>query len=246
MHVAPVAPHPGVTPPLYEAEANEIARVMQGLKVEELEALFAVSPKLAMETYLNFQHFHDPSEPSVPALWAYAGQVYRYLNAPSLSPEEIRIAQQHLWILSGLYGMLRPTDGVRRYRMDVGVPLRGSDYETNVDFWRPRLTDRLIESVKADDGILVNLFAEEFKRLFDWRRVVRELRVIQPSFKVVSRGKPRTIVVHTKTCRGEMARYLLREQAVDPAAILRFNVGGYSYHEDLSELDRPCFLRPEG
>ncbi|PID90581.1 MAG: hypothetical protein CSA97_02230 [Bacteroidetes bacterium] len=243
MHSELVAHYPDCTEPLYGAEANAIAGMMQQLTVEELEEVFGVSPKLAMDAYLSFQHFQGTGELSMPALWAYAGQVYRYLDAPSFSDEEIRYLREHLWILSGMYGMLRPTDRVRRYRMDVGIPLAHPDYATNVDFWRPRLTDHLIEVVKGDDGVLVNLFAEEFKRLFEWRRVAREVRVIQPSFKVISRGKPKTIVVHTKTCRGMMARYLMREQSAAPDDVMRFADGGYAYVESLSDVDRPCFIR---
>ncbi len=233
------------SPLLFGEEANRLARAMREHTVEQLEGLFAISPQLAMENYIRFQRFHEASTPSMPALWAYSGQVYRYLGAFSLSSEALAFAEGHMWILSALYGLLRPSNPVRPYRMEVSLPLSAGEGASVIEFWKPRLTDWLIESVLSDDGVLVHLFAEEFKRLFDWGRVARSVRVIQPRFKSMRDGKARTVVVHTKSCRGAMVRHLLESCALLPEDILRFHALGYAYSEHLSQPDAPCFVREE-
>ena len=127
--------------------------------------------------------------------------------------DELEWADGHLWISSCLYGLLRPFDGISQYRMESGLRLKATEGRRITDFWRPILTEMLIDSVKADDGILVYLDTEEFRSLFDWKRVLSEIRVIEPGFHVMKNGRLVTPSVWAKTCRGAMARFLIQENA---------------------------------
>lgn len=101
------------------------------------------------------------------------------------------------------------------------------------EFWRPLLTDALIESVNADDGILIYLDTEEFRQLFDWKRVVKEVRgIIEPSFHVLKNGKHTTPSVWAKTCRGAMTRFLIENRASEVAKLREFSYEGFKYQKD--------------
>ncbi len=201
---------PAVTRPLFSREAEEAARRLMVLDVDDLATALKVGRPIAAENKLRYEAFFDDSVPVVPAVLAYTGIVFRYLRPGDFSANDFGQAQRHLWITSFLYGLLRPLDGIRPYRLEGDVVLPGdAATETRFDYWRPRLTDVLIDSVRADDGVLVNLASAEMKRLFDWRRVARETTVVTPVFKVAHGGGLRTVVVYAKMCRGAMARHLL-------------------------------------
>lgn len=120
----------------------------------------------------------------MPAILAYHGQAYKHLKAETLTEKDLNYAQEHLWITSFLYGLLRPLDGIFPYRMEGSVELPSGAGENMFGFWKSRLTDVLINAVKADDGILVHHATEEYQHLFDWQRVRKEVRIVQPLFYV--------------------------------------------------------------
>ena len=97
------------------------------------------------------------------------------------------------------------------------------------DFWKPRLTNVLIDSVKQDDGCLVHLATEEITRLFDWKRVKREVKVLEPQFFVRDGDKLKTIVVYAKMCRGAMTRYILRNRLTTPEELTAFSYEEFNY-----------------
>lgn len=113
---------------------------------------------------------------------------------------------------------------------------------TLFEFWRERLTETLMERVRQDDGVLVNLASGEMKRLFDWPRVVREVRVITPEFRVREGERLKTVVVYAKMCRGEMTRRILRERITDPEALRDFEWEGFRFDSGSSLNDQPCFV----
>ncbi|MGM9741047.1 MAG: peroxide stress protein YaaA, partial [Candidatus Cryptobacteroides sp.] len=160
---------------------------------------------------------------------------------------------------SCLYGLLRPFDGISQYRMESNLALKATEGKRITDFWRPMLTEILIESVKADDGVLVYLDTEEFRSLFDWKRVVSEIRVIEPGFHVMKNGRLVTPSVWAKTCRGAMARFLIQERAgalppmqSDPGSgadslIKEFSYEGFTFSGYLNgNEDFPQFVRDAG
>ena len=111
------------------------------------------------------------------------------------------------------------------------------------DFWKSRLTDLLIESVLADDGILIYLDTDEYRALFDWKRVISRVRVIEPVFHVSKGDKLTTPAVWAKTCRGAMTRYIIENKITDTEDINSFNVNGFQYDSSLSVPDRPVFVK---
>lgn len=233
-----VRPH-STTEPRFAGDAGRLAARLGALPADELARALRVNDRLAAENRQRYLRFHDAE--ALPAITAYAGIVFRRLAPESFTPDELLYAQRHLHITSFLYGLLRPLDAIRPYRLEGSVrPF--DDERTLFDFWRDRLTDPLIESVLSDDGVLVNLASDEMKRLFDWRRVCREVRVITPSFRLDDGERLRTVVVYTKMCRGEMTRYLLRRRIDDPEALRDFAWEGFRFDAGRSRPDAPLFI----
>ena len=158
--------------PLFQSVADALASEMAMMDVEELAKQLDCSNKIAAENWKRYHNFISADK--MPAILAYNGQAYKHLQANSLSEEALDYAQKHLWITCFLYGLLRPMDGIVPYRMEHCVSLEATNDKPVNQFWKDKLTDTLIDSVKADDGILIHLSTEEYEHLFDWKRVCKE------------------------------------------------------------------------
>jgi len=186
--------------------------------------------------------FFEDTE-KLPAILAYHGQAYKHLKAETLTADDLHYSQQHLWITSFLYGMLRPLDGILPYRMEGHVELASGAGENMFGFWKCRLTDLLIDAVKADDGILVHLATEEYQHLFDWQRVRREVRIVQPLFYVRKGDNLKMQAVWAKTCRGAMTRFIIEHRISTPADLNAFSYEGFAFEPALGEADYPHFIK---
>lgn len=216
------------TEPRFQHQADALAEMLASYTPEELGDMLRCNPQLAKENWLRYQHFFDPAG-RLPAAFAYDGTVYQKLAPETWSHEDMAYAQEHLIMGSFLYGLLRPLDLVHPYRLEGNVVLPGNDHQNMFQYWRPILTDAFIESVKADDGVLVNLASNEFRDIFDWKRVAKELKIITPDFKVDKDGKPRTVVVYAKMCRGAMSRWIIQNRIDSPDDLPDFEFEGFTF-----------------
>ena len=230
-----------LTEPRFQQTANILAADMAGLSVEELSKELDCNRKLAAENWHRYQNFFSAEK--MPALLAYNGQAYKHLRAASLSQEALSFGQEHLWITCFLYGLLRPLDGIVPYRMEHCVKLPSTHYAPINQYWKDKLTDLLIDSVKADDGILIHLSTEEYEHLFDWKRVRKEVAVIQPLFYVCKNGDLKMQAVWAKTCRGAMVRFILQNQLTNPEELNAFSYEGFEYVPRLGETAYPHFVK---
>lgn len=230
--------------PLFQSTANSLAAEMAMMDVEELARQLDCSPKIAAENWKRYQDFAVAEK--LPAILAYNGQAYKHLRAKTLSDEALAFAQEHLWITCFLYGLLRPMDGIVPYRMEHCVTLEATGDKPVNQFWRDKLTDVLIGSVKADDGILIHLSTEEYEHLFDWNRVCREVKVILPLFYVrQSDGNLKMQAVWAKSCRGAMVRFILNNRLLTPQELTAFSYEGFEYAPQLGEEAFPHFIREQ-
>lgn len=229
--------------PLFQAEANLLAAEMGRMDRDELARQLDCSGALAAENRLRYQAF--AAAPKMPALLAYNGQAYKHLRAESLTDEALRFGQQHLWITCFLYGLLRPMDGIVPYRMEHCVKLEATADQSISYFWRSRLTDLLIQRVKADDGVLIHLSTAEYEQMFDWKRLRQEVRVVQPLFYVRKGGRLKMQAVWAKSCRGAMTRFILQQQLMFPHELQGFSHEGFHYAPTLGEADYPHFVRED-
>lgn len=220
--------------PRFQAEAVQNALDMSQFSAAELERLLRVNNKIAASNYLRFHDFCSEANAALPALLAYTGMVYKHIAPQDFTTEDFLYAQDHLRLTSFLYGLLRPLDLIKNYRMegDVRLPERGGI--TLFDYWKPILTEVFIETIKAQGGVLINLASAEMKDLFHWKRVEQEVRIITPEFQVWKKGKPTTVVVYAKMCRGEMTRFIIKNRIEKPEDLKRFNWEGFSFDEGRS------------
>lgn len=231
---------PRTTRPEYLREAEELALRMAALGTDDLARMLHVNRRIAAENRLRYHRFHDPAEPALAALAAYTGIVFKHLGPETFTDADFEYAQQHLRITSFLYGLLRPLDAIRPYRLEGGAVLPGSE-QTLFDYWRECLTEAFLDRIRNDDGVLLNLASGEMKRLFDWPRIRREVRIITPEFRIREGDRLRTVVVYTKMCRGEMARYALRRRISDPELLKGFAWEGFAWNPALSRGDEWVF-----
>ena len=213
---------PEVTVPYFEAEAVRNALEMSQVSAAELEKLLKVNAKIAAENKVRFHDFCSEDNHPMPAIGAYTGAVFKRILPKDFTADDFRYAQEHLRITSFLYGLLRPLDGIRPYRLEGDVRLPEKGGITMFDYWKPLLTDYFIEEIKKRGGILVNLASGEMKDLFDWKRVESEVRVVTPDFQVWKGGKLKTVVIYAKMCRGEMVRHIIKNRIGCPEDLRGF------------------------
>ena len=230
------------TEPQFQSIANRIALNMAGMDIDKLESELDCSRSLAAENWQRYQNFFIANK--MPAIMAYNGQAYKHLKAHTLDDADLKFAQDHLWITCFLYGLLRPMDGVVPYRMEHCVHLPSVEDIPVNRFWRDTLTDVLIDSVKADDGIILHLSTEEYEHLFDWKRVCQEVTVVHPLFYVRQKnGNLKMQAVWAKSCRGAMLRYILTNRITSPNDLSGFSYEGFEYAPLLGEPTWPHFVR---
>ena len=228
------------TRPAFQAQADELAKVAQGLSVHDLQKLMKISENLAK---LNRDRFNDFGEmEEKPAALAFAGDTYQGLEAASLDADEMAWAQEHFRILSGLYGVLRPLDVIQPYRLEMGSRLKTEQGKTLYDYWGDKIAKALkaqADEVKTDT--LVNCASQEYFGAVDLEAL--GLRVITPVFMEDKPGGPKIVSFYAKKARGAMARYIIQRRLTDAQALTEFDTGGYQYRPDMSEADKPVFVR---
>ena len=254
MHdVLGTAPQTELSTPRFAHEAENFARDMAQYPTETIAEMLGCSQQIAGQNKLRYLRFFEETG-KLPAILDYHGQAYKHLKAETLTLADLLFSQDHLWITSFLYGLLRPLDGILPYRMEGSVELPSGSGENMFAFWKSRLTDILIDAVKADDGILVHLATEEYQHLFHWQRVRKEVRVVQPLFYVRKGNELKMQAVWAKTCRGAMTRFMIEHRITKVEDLCAFNYEGFTFEPTLGEMpltgdktsemaDYPHFIR---
>ncbi len=232
---------PFCTTPLFQLNATEIALQMTQYSVEELEALLRVNGKIALENYKRYRVFHDHEETALPAILAYTGIVFKRLDPAGFNPDDFAYAQKALRFTSFCYGLLRPLDQIKNYRLEGDVKLPVAADHTLFSYWKDLLTDLFIEEIRQNGGTLAYLASDEMRGLFHWDKVLSAVKVITPEFHIWKGGKLSTVVVYTKMARGEMARYIIKNRMTDPETLKAFSWEGFEYNVSLSDDKKLVF-----
>jgi cytoplasmic iron level regulating protein YaaA (DUF328/UPF0246 family) len=234
----PVPPLP-VTQPAFGDDAARLAAAAAKLGARKLAELMHISDSLAKLNADRFRGF--PEAPSRPAIYAFAGDVYLGFEVHSLPEEAVLFAQDHLRILSGLYGLLRPLDEIRPYRLEMGTkwaPRRKSLYS----FWADRIADQLAADAQASEGPVVNLASKEYWSAVEGR-LPKHVPVIEIDFKEAGPKGLRFNTFNAKRARGMMARHICEHRLSDPEALKAFDSDGYRFDPDGSDESRWRFVR---
>ncbi|MDJ0821921.1 MAG: peroxide stress protein YaaA [Paracoccaceae bacterium] len=234
-----------MTAPEFEADAQRLAKTARNLPLRDLKGLMDLSDDLARLNRDRFREFSDTpaAETLRPAALAFAGDTYLGLEAASLDPDELTWAQDHLRILSGLYGLLRPLDGIQPYRLEMGSRLKTRRGVSLYDYWRDQISKALhAQAQTLETDVLVNCASQEYFGAVPLKPL--KLRVITPQFMEDKNGTPKIVSFFAKRARGAMARFIVQNRLTDPEALTGFDLGGYAYDAALSSPDKPVFVRP--
>jgi cytoplasmic iron level regulating protein YaaA (DUF328/UPF0246 family) len=225
------------TPARFADEAGSLAKSAANLSQKRLADLMHISPALAKLNADRFRHFADAAER--PALYTFAGDVYTGLDAATLDEPAVMFAQDHVRLLSGLYGLLRPLDAMRPYRLEMGTRW-APRYKKLTDWWGDRIAKALSDDLAADgSGVVLNLASQEYWAAVDGR-LAADVRVISVDFR---EADGRFISFHAKKARGMMARWLVEHQVTDIDGMTAFDTDGYRFDASASEGDRWTFTR---
>lgn len=233
---------PLLSQPAFEREARKMALELAARPIAELSKNLHCSQAIALEAHQRYQQL-AVSEFRSPAILAYNGQAYKHLRAADFSADDFLFAQDHLSILSFLYGMLRPFDGIVPYRLEGNIRLHATDGKTLFAWWKDRLTDLLIDKAKSDDGVLLHLATEEYEHLFDWRRVEKDVRVVKPYFFVDQGSRFKIVSMYAKACRGAMARFVIQNRLSKLSSLQDFTHDGFVFQPRLGDADHPHYIK---
>ncbi|MFZ5485950.1 MAG: peroxide stress protein YaaA [Pseudomonadota bacterium] len=249
------------TEPPFTAQAAQLIEVLRRKSPQEIASLMGLSDKLAALNVARYQAWQPQCTPSQgrQALLAFNGDVYEGLQARTLGAADLDWAQQHLVILSGLYGVLRPLDCMLPYRLEMGTPLATTAGANLYQFWGPRIADYLNAALQAqeqaasqsqgqeaqghEERIVVNLASQEYFKAVD-RKALRA-RVIDCVFEDFKGGGYKIISFYAKRARGLMARYAITQRVTTPAGLEGFALEGYAYARAASTPDRLVFRRAQ-
>ena len=230
--------------PVALTQAQTLINTIKPYSPADVASLMKLSDKLAT---LNVNRYHEWQQKhtvdnSRPALFTFKGDVYTGLDAHSLSQEDIAYAQDHLRMLSGLYGLLKPLDLMQAYRLEMGTRLE-NDKGTNLyQFWGDDIANLILGEL-ADDELIVNLASNEYFKAVNTKIISQ--RIVSPIFLDEKNGKFKVISFYAKKARGLMARYLIQEKCDTYEEMLNFDLAGYRYDPSQSKADEPVFIRPE-
>lgn len=238
------APFKALSTPPFVSESAELINVLKTKSVADIAALMDLSDPLAA---LNVGRYgvwspRFTARNSKAALFAFNGDVYEGLNAATLSQADAQWAHQHVAILSGLYGVLRPLDRMQAYRLEMSTALENSRGKNLYAFWGDTIAQHLNQRVTSDASpVIVNLASQEYFKAAD-RKVLRP-RVIECVFEDWKTDRYKVISFFAKRARGLMARFAITERLATPAGLRDFQADGYALDAAASEPDRLVFRR---
>lgn len=230
------------TQPHFIEEADLIQTTLKKKSPKYLSELMEISTKLADENWERNQNWKaNPSaKESAPALMTFSGEVYRGLDAKTLDEKAIKYLQKNYRMLSGLYGLLKPSDRIMLYRLEMGRKLKFEGHKNLYEFWKEKVTEQLNSELKTKD-IVLNLASKEYFKVIDKTKV--KAPIIDFDFYDYKEGKLKTIVVYTKHARGLVARYCALNDAKTLDDVKGFNLENYRIDEKLSTETKLVFTR---
>ena len=232
--------------PQFLEESKDLVSRLKKMTPPELMSLMTISENLAELNWERMQKWNEVFNPknSREAIFSFMGDTYSGLDADSLTDRDLEFAQKNIRILSGLYGILRPLDLMKPYRLEMGTTFANEKGKNLYEYW----DDSLAKSIKKDlrnhrENIVINCASLEYFKAIDYPSLNAD--IITPHFKDMKNGQYKMISFYAKKARGMMARFIIQNQIESVDDILAFDLGGYSYNASLSVPNQPCFTRSQ-
>lgn len=228
--------------PQFIEKSVKLVNILKKISPEDLGLLMSISPKLADLNWVRYQNWTVPFtvENSRQAILSFSGDVYEGLNAKDFSDTDFEYSQNHLRILSGLYGMLSPLDLIQPYRLEMGSALLSAKNQTLYDYWNKLITDSLNSELKHSD-ILVNLASNEYFKAIDQKSL--KAKILNIEFRESKPDGLKVVAILSKRARGLMARYSIKNKISNVDDLKLFDSEGYMYNEPLSSDNKWVFIR---
>ena len=230
------------TEPIFLKDSEALVKKLSKFSAQKIGKMMSLSKDLAQ---LNFDRYQDwtadveKSTNNSHAIAAFNGEVYRGFNVSTLSEAQLENAQNQVRILSGLYGILKPLDVIKAYRLEMGTKWSITPKKTSLyKYWGTRIADVINEE---ETEVIINCASNEYFKAVD--RKTLKARVITPVFKDLKNGELKTIMVFAKKARGSMARFIVDNNITNPEEVKNFDADGYRYDENLSSEDEWVFVR---
>jgi len=230
--------------PRFLAKSKIINKELKNYDSYSLEKLMKISTKLATLNKDRIEKWTTNLETSKQAILAFKGDVYRGMDVGSLSHSELFYANDHLRILSGLYGILRPLDGINEYRLEMGIKLPVDKFKNLYEFWDNSLEESILEDIKKHKNkTIINLASQEYFKSIEGLLEREDVTVITPTFKELRGDKYKIISLNAKRARGMMTRYIIQNEIEEIKEIKKFNLDGYEFNEEMSNEKEIIFTR---
>ncbi len=226
------------------SKSNELIEILRLYSPDELMTLMNVSEKIGNLTAERFASFTTPFNElnAKPAAFAFSGDVYKGLAIDDFTESDLEFAQNHLRILSGLYGVLRPLDLIQPYRLEMGTRLDTKAGSDLYQYWGSSISESLMADLEEhEDDLVINLASNEYFKAVSASGIHTNINT--PVFKDFKNGKYKIISFFAKNARGAMARWIVKEKVQKAMDLVDFREDGYEYSEELSEVNSPVFLR---
>tara|TARA_B110000438_G_C15744972_1_gene620280 strand:+ start:34 stop:807 length:774 start_codon:yes stop_codon:yes gene_type:complete len=232
--------------PEFINESHDLILQLKSLSPVDLEGLMGISEKLAILNWERIQNWNPnfSSNSTQEAIFSFKGDTYVGLGAESFNENEIKFAQDHLRILSGLYGILKPLDLMMPYRLEMGTKFENKHGKNLYKFWGDKLSNSLKSQLKKhDEKTIINCASVEYFKSI--KNPSLDAKIITPIFKEIKLGKPKLISFFAKKARGMMARFIIKNKINHHNKILGFESDGYKYNQELSTETEPVFTRSQ-
>lgn len=232
------------TIPFFLKESQKLIKEAQKLTPPKIRELMAVSQNLAELNFERFQDFKTPftTQNARQTAFVFNGDVYKGLDMASFSETELLYSQEHLRILSGLYGVLKPLDLMQAYRLEMKIKLKYQQKKNLYEFWGDKITNQVNkEIVNQKHKAVVNLASQEYFKVIQSAKI--KAPIITPIFKEFKNNQYKIIAIYAKKARGLMAKYLLRNKIEESESIKLFNAEGYVFDANLSNDTDFVFTR---
>jgi len=229
------------TQPDFTSEVKDLVGVLRKKSATQISKLMHLSDSLSILNEERYQSFTETfsQDNSKQAILAFKGEVYAKMEADNFTAEDLEFAQQHLRILSGLYGLLKPLDLIQPYRLEMGTKLKTKKGDTLYDYWGTKISKAL--NAAGEGRTLVNLASQEYFKAVDKKTL--KLPVITIHFKEHREGNYQVVGFFAKQARGLMTRYAIQNRITDPEQLKVFQEDGYEFAERLSSAQDWVFIR---
>lgn len=234
------------TKPADLKDSELLIKELKKISSKKLQEMMTVSENIANLNVERFKTFTTPftTKNAKQAIFAFKGDVYSGLELQTFDEEDYVYAQDHLRILSGLYGCLRPLDLIQPYRLEMKTRLKNDRGENLYQFWDDRITKRLNKELKKQkEPVLVNLASNEYFKAV--KPKLLEGRLLNITFKETKAGKTRVVAIFAKRARGMMADYIIRNRIEHAEELKKFKLAGYAFNKGLSDDKQWTFERPQ-